>query len=273
MTIADPFLPSAKNLEVRAAASLSATPRPFLKWAGSKRRFLADLIAHLPASFSTYYEPFLGGGALFFLLQPPRAVLGDMAGPLVETYTAIRDNPSAVLRYLSWLVPDREVFYLIRERRTNGQFKRAAEFIYLNKTCWNGLYRVNMQGKFNVPYGRPSELPVADHENIMSCAEALSMSGIRIQQGDFEETLNGAGLGDLVFLDPPYVTGHTNNGFRDYNEVLFSWNDQVRLALVAERLRVSGATVLVTNANHPSIREMYRSFEHHLITTRSTIAG
>ena len=261
------------ELTIRATASLSTTPRPFLKWAGSKRRFLVDIVPHLPGRFGRYYEPFLGGGSLFFLLRPTSATLSDICAELIRTYEAVRANPGAVSRYLAPLRPDRQLYYRIRENRSTGPYKRAAEFIYLNKTCWNGLYRVNQNGQFNVPYGRPRSNYIASEVNIDSCAKALAVPGVSLAIGDFQSVLSNVATGDLVFLDPPYVTGHRNNGFVDYNEKLFSWSDQERLAETARNLRARGAHVLITNANHASIRQLYQGFQLHCMTSHSTISG
>lgn len=262
-----------KQLSILAATSLSTTPRPFLKWAGSKRRFLPDILPHLPHRFNRYYEPFLGSGALFFLLRPTSAILSDNCAELIQTYEAVRTNPVAVSRYLAPLRPDRRLFYSIRDNRSRCPYERAAEFIYLNKTCWNGLYRVNQNGQFNVPYGRPRSNHIASETNIHSCANALAFPGIRLAVGDFQSVLGDVGTGDLVFLDPPYVTGHRSNGFVDYNEKLFSWSDQERLAKVAKHLRACGAHVLITNADHPSVRQLYKGFQLHFLTSHSTISG
>jgi DNA adenine methylase len=260
-------------LEDRAERPLSALPRPFLRWAGSKRMLLSQLVAVLPAQYGTYREPFLGGGSLFFLLEPQFAVLSDSCEDLVATYEAIRENPSAVLRYLTPLRPERDLFYQIRSNRSSARFKRAAEFIYLNKTCWNGLYRVNAQGEFNVPYGAPRTETVIDPVNLHSCAAVLSRPGVRLSSHDFEDALLDAEPGDLVFLDPPYVTRHNNNGFVDYNELIFSWHDQERVARAANRLAADGVHVLVTNAFHREVLDLYDGFHVIPIHRPSTIAS
>ena len=262
-----------EGLAERAARPLSASPRPFLRWAGSKRMLLRQLIEVLPAAYGTYYEPFLGGGSLFFLLQPDHAVLSDSCSDLVATYEAIRDNPSAVLRCLSPLRPDRKLFYAIRESRSTARFKRAAEFIYLNKTCWNGLYRVNASGDFNVPYGAPRTDAIVDPDNLRRCAAALAVPEVTLAAVDFEDALLNAKSGDLVFLDPPYVTQHNNNGFVDYNELIFSWHDQERVASVAARLVAMGVHVLVTNAYHQDVLDLYDGFQVTALSRQSTIAS
>lgn len=261
------------ELASRAGQYLSKSPRPFLRWAGSKRALLPELVGALPQHYRHYYEPFLGGGSLFFLLQPRWANLGDLCKDLVETYLAVRDKPSAVLRYLQPLLPDREKYYAVRARRSQGPYKRAAEFIYLNKTCWNGLYRVNSQGMFNVPYGAPKTPNVVDAENLQACAEALASPGVSLTCSDFSETLDAVDKGDLVFLDPPYVTRHNNNGFIDYNERLFSWEDQERLADHARTAVRNGASVIVMNAYHQEVLDLYDGFRCREVRRSSTIAS
>jgi DNA adenine methylase len=227
----------------------------------------------IPSSYKTYREPFVGGGSLFFLLRPKRAVLSDSCADLIATYQAVRDNYSAVLRYLAPLRPDRDLFYEIRSNRSEGRFKRAAEFIYLNKTCWNGLYRVNADGHFNVPYGAPKTDNIIDSDNLRQCATTLGRPGIHFDVADFEDALLSAVPGDLVFLDPPYVTRHNNNGFVDYNELIFSWNDQIRVAGVANRLAAQGVHVLVTNAFHGEVLDLYDGFHVKPLDRPSTIAA
>src|SRR3972149_2891190 len=189
----------------RASLPLSAVPRPFLRWAGSKRWLLKPLVPLLPPRIRTYREPFLGSGALFFLLCPSRAVLSDKCGDLIEAYGALRDGVSTIIRYLKPLKPDRDLFSSIRNQPSRGQLKRVAEFLYLNKTCWNGLYRVNSKGRFNVPYGKPKTDFIADFENLHACSRALQKPNVKLRSCDFEAALEDVTAGDLVYLDPPYV--------------------------------------------------------------------
>lgn len=257
----------------QAVIALSATPRPFLKWAGSKRALLPQIIPALPSAYRTYHEPFLGSGSLFFLLQPDHAYLSDTCRELIDTFQAVRDNPHAVLRHLKPWKPDREFFYAVRSNRSRGRLKRAAEFIYLNHTCWNGLYRVNSRGMFNVPYGLPRTDHVVDRVNVLACGRALAPDGVVLGCRDFDAALRVVCRDDLVFLDPPYVTGHNNNGFIDYNERLFSWADQVRLAKAARSLVRRGAHVIVTNAYHDDIVDLYADFNLATISRASTLAA
>jgi DNA adenine methylase len=260
------------GLRDRAEQRFSATPRPFLKWAGSKQALLPKLVGILPQQFNTYFEPFLGAAALFFCLQPVKAVLNDKCGELIETYEAVRDNPSAVLRHLRAIKRNKTTYYYVRANRSSGRFKKAAEFIYLNKLCWNGLYRVNSDGVFNVPYGASKNTRhLFDTENIHACACALQSK--TLMSKDFEFVLNSAKAGDFVFFDPPYVTKHNNNGFRDWNETLFSWKDQERLASTAKLLRKTGVHVVVCNADHEDIIKMYGGFKKKKIIRSSTLAS
>lgn len=260
-------------LEAAADRPLSSARRPFLRWAGSKRSLLKHLLPVIPKRFGTYYEPFLGSGALFFLLRPERATLADTCGELVDVYEAVRDGPEKILAYLDLWVPDKDFYYAIRENRSSGRFKRAAEFIYLNRTCWNGLYRVNAAGKFNVPYGQPKTDFIVDAENLRACSRALVSPQIDLAVGDFEDAVVDATVGDFVFLDPPYVTGHNNNGFIDYNEDLFRWSDQERLARVARELVDRGVHVVVTNADHDDVVGLYPGFGRRTFARTSTLAG
>lgn len=261
-------------LITRAGRPLSSFPRPFLRWAGSKQRLLGQIVPRLPLRFRTYFEPFLGAGSLFFLLEPPNAILSDTNLELVNTYRAVRDDPNKVLCHLEDYDPlDRDEYYKIRDSESQGRFRDAAKFIYLNRACWNGLYRVNSQGKFNVPYGAPSSSNIVDPGVLLACSKALSRPGVELVHGDFELAIKDRSAGDLVFLDPPYVTGHNNNGFIDYNEKLFSWSDQERLASIASDLHALGVHVLITNAHHSDLLDLYPSFSFDILSRHSTLAG
>ena len=261
------------TLRERARSPASAVPRPFLRWAGSKQKLLSQIVDLLPTSHRVYFEPFLGSGAMFFLIAPRFAVLNDACLDLISTYQAVRENVGLVAKHLSQMVPNPGDFYRIRAKRSYGRFRAAAEFIYLNKCCWNGLYRVNAAGHFNVPYGRPKTPYLFDRESLHACATALARPTISITCADFEEPLRAVRKGDVVFLDPPYVTRHNNNGFVDYNEQIFSWEDQIRLAAIASKLAKIGAHVLVCNANHREIISLYRGFARREILRSSTLAS
>ncbi len=261
------------ELEQRALRPNVTIPRPFLRWAGSKRFALKYILELLPSRFRIYREPFLGSGALYFLLRPERAVLSDICAELIETFLAVRDNAGAVARYLRGMKPQKRLFDYIKKHRSAGPFKRAAEFIYLNKSAWNGLYRVNSLGEFNVPFGRPKTDFIADFQNLRECGSLLRSRGVSLQICDFEDNILDAKRGDLVYLDPPFVTGHSNNGFVDYNEELFSWDDQERLAHIAVWLAKQGVHVIASNANHKAILQLYPGFGSRPITRFSTLAS
>lgn len=262
-----------EELVSRSSHPLSTLPRPILRWAGSKQKLLPSLIDALPDRYGTYYEPFFGSGALFFLLRPRRAVLSDICEPLVETYEAVRRAPDEVHEALKSLDPlDREMYYEVRSQSPADAVARAARFLYLNRSCWNGLYRVNRRGEFNVPYGAPKTAALPDLELLTAAADAMS-SRVTIHVRDFAASVKRARAGDLVFFDPPYVTGHNNNGFVDYNEDLFSWADQVRLSEVATALAERGVHVIVTNANHESVLDLYKGFAITETTRFSTLAN
>ncbi len=229
---------------------------PFLKWAGGKRWF-ADRHKHLlPDSFQRYIEPFLGGGALFFAIAPENAVLSDLNVDLIATYEVARDFPVDLAERLQNYHErhSRDTYYSVRESKPSDKIELAAWFLYLNRTCWNGLYRVNLRNNFNVPIGTKTDVVLhTDDFEVVS----QRLAAAKIQCCDFETTIDATGVGDFVFVDPPYTVKHNANGFVKYNDRLFSWDDQVRLRDAVVRASQRGAKVLVTNANHTSIRELY----------------
>jgi DNA adenine methylase len=249
------------------------TLKPFLKWAGSKRQLLPHIMKVVPESFNVYFEPFLGSAAVFFALQPDQAVLNDFSEELIATYRALSRDAVSLRSKLTSFEIDKVRYYDIRKNRSSEPVERAAEFIYLNKNCFNGLYRVNSNGHFNVPFGNHSGKANYDLDNIAKCSKALARDGITLMSGDFELAVKTAREGDLVYFDPPYVTKHNFNGFRDYNEKLFSWNDQVRLATVARSLVERGVFVIVSNAAHQDIKDLYVGFETYEFSRSSTLAS
>lgn len=239
---------------------------PFLKWAGGKRWFVQRHANLFPKTFNRYIEPFLGGGAVFFHLQPEEALLGDINPDLIAAYCGIQNNWKSLIRSLQHHSRQHsdDYFYEIRGRQPKEGISRASRMIYLNRTCFNGIYRVNQRGEFNVPRGtKDSVLLETDHFDQM--AKLLESADIRV--ADFETLINEAKSGDFVFADPPYTVRHNYNGFVNYNEKLFSWQDQERLANALIRAKKRGAHILSTNANHFSIRELYDKAGFNLTTT------
>lgn len=245
---------------------------PPLKWAGGKRWFAIKHRDLLPATYNKYIEPFLGSAALFFTLKPQHAVLADVNPELINLYSVIRSSPSILRNKLAQhhRLHSKEYFYKMRSSVPRSEVGRAARFLYLNRTCWNGLYRVNMQGKFNVPIGTKTSV-LLDTDDFEGVSELLSTATLLCK--DFESVIDLAGLDDFVFVDPPYTVAHNFNGFVKYNEVLFSWSDQERLKEAVIRAKNRGAKILVTNAAHASVRELYAGFEQIPVSRAGVIAG
>jgi len=211
------------------------TLRPVVKWAGGKRWLAAHIHELKPRKWrGRYYEPFVGGGALFFALQPPRATLADTNKELITTYRAIQGDPDGVIRLLGSYSYGKRFFYKLRDRAPRADHTIAARFLYLNRTCWNGLYRVTRDGKFNTPFGSYDNPTICDPERIRNASKRLRRANLFVS--DFERCVSRAKKGDFVYFDPPYITGHQDNGFLKYNKQLFSWADQERLAKLAIRL-------------------------------------
>jgi DNA adenine methylase len=235
---------------------------PFLKWPGGKRWFVSGAFADLLPTVAAgrYIEPFLGAGSVFFHLRPCRALLGDANVDLIATYRAIKEDWRSVVRLLEThqSAHGDRYYYKMRDRAPTSLAERAARFIYLNRTCFNGIYRVNRRGVFNVPKGTRSSvvLPTDDFESIGRLLETAEL-----RAWDFEPLVDAAQAGDLVFADPPYTVRHNVNGFVKYNERLFSWDDQVRLVRALSRARDRGVRIVATNANHASVRGLYARFK------------
>lgn len=254
------------------AQAKSIRLQPFLKWAGGKRWLISQEPSIFPEKFETYFEPFLGGGAVFFHLAPSKAVLSDINEELIDTYQAIKQNWKLVRRYLvsHHNMHCKEYYYNTRSLQAKSLCSRAARMLYLNRTCWNGLYRVNLKGTFNVPIGSKTNV-LLETDDFQSTAALLSNASIYAQ--DFENTINQAGSSDFVFIDPPYTVKHNLNGFIKYNETLFAWEDQVRLKDAVDRAVGRGAKVLVLNAAHESIRELYADYDQIELTRKNLISG
>lgn len=245
---------------------------PPLKWAGGKRWFAANHRHLLPHSYHKYIEPFVGSAALFFTLRPEQAILADINPELINLYSTIRSNPDGLREKLvrHQRRHSKEYFYEVRKSMPRSDLGKAARFLYLNRTCWNGLYRVNAQGKFNVPIGTKTSV-VMETDDFVTAGRALDCA--KLLCSDFEAVVDQAQKNDFLFVDPPYTVAHNFNGFVKYNEVLFSWSDQERLKQAITRAVSRGAKVLVTNAAHDSVRELYSGFEQMYVSRSGVIAG
>jgi len=231
--------------------------QPFLKWAGGKRRLLPDLLHCLPEAYGTYFEPFLGGGALFFAVEPLQAVLSDTNERLVRTWQTVRDAPDALIEKLSTFPHDEEFFLAQRQRDIDAEddVEVAAWLLYLNRTAYNGLYRVNSKGGFNVPFGRYENPTICDVERIRHCSEVLS--GVEIHHRDFTTVLEEAQAGDFVYFDPPYVPLSESSSFTGYTRDGFTLDDQARLRDLASDLKERGVSVLLSNSAAPQVHDLY----------------
>jgi DNA adenine methylase len=230
---------------------------PFLKWPGGKRWFIAKYRSHIPDNFNRYIEPFLGGGSIFFYLQPSEALISDINPELINVYIVMKYHHTSLSDLLKQHHANhsREYYYAIRENIPDNTIARAARFLYLNRTCFNGMYRVNQKGNFNVPIGTKLNC-IYDIEQFPAYARALSSAEILVN--DFSPVISVAKYGDLLFVDPPYTIAHNQNSFIKYNERLFTWEDQTRLFNNLCLARDDGAIVISTNANYHQINEMYQ---------------
>ena len=247
--------------------------KPFLRWAGGKSWFIDHLETLIEGkTFTNYYEPFLGGGSVFFSLSVTDAVatLSDANKELIDTYIAIRDNVEEVIQYFSSYENTSAFYYSLRAKEPADPFERAARFIYLNHTSYNGLYRVNRNGKYNVPFGnRKSD--ALDIEEIRKASIALR--GVELISGDFENRTGLIQKDTLVFLDPPYTVSHNDNGFIQYNQSIFSIEDQQRLANYIQFIMERGAYFILTNAAHDSIREIFANCGQSMLVERQSLIG
>ena len=230
-----------------------------------------EIISRFPRNFGTYYEPFFGGGAVYFATLPSQAVIADTNAELINFYRVVSNLPGDLIKTLRVWKNSSEDYYRIRDYRPRTEVRRAARFLYLTRLSFNGIHRVNLRGEFNVPYGQKTHFPVMDEAQIWSASEALSRS--TILHCDFAEATSTVRAGDVVYFDPPYTVAHANNGFVKYNERIFSWEDQQRLATLAHALAVKGCTVLVSNADHPSVRALYVGAECITLTRHSIISA
>lgn len=245
----------------------------FLAWAGGKRWFVASHSNLFPHEYDNYIEPFLGSGAVYFHCKPSSAIIGDRNDQLIACYSAIKDDYSKVWKNLRrhHANHSNQYYYQVRSMTPRTRFGAAARFIYLNRTCWNGLYRVNRKGQFNVPKGTKNTV-VRDDDDFAATSRLLSGADIRCS--DFEGLIDDAKGGDFLFVDPPYTVRHKLNGFIKYNETLFSWEDQERLAAAIGRAKQRGVQVLLTNADHVSVRALYsKSFRVKSVSRYSSISS
>lgn len=252
--------------------NIRAFPRPILKWAGGKQQMVDLLLARTPTKYGKYIEPFFGGGALFFALQTNKAVIADSNPELINLYNTIATDVDTVISHLREMPNDKEFFYEIRSKNVEDFSKplQAARTIYLNRTCFNGLYRVNRQGKFNVPFGDYKKPLICDEENLRSASSSLSKATIML--GDYKAVLQEtAEPGDFIYLDPPYLPISKYADFKRYTKEQFYEEDHRELAEEVERLCELGCHVVLTNSNHPLVHELFDKYKVEIFNTRRYI--
>lgn len=244
--------------------------KPFLRWAGGKNWLIKHLDELHLSNFNNYHEAFLGGGSVFFYLKPKQAYLSDLNGDLIETYSAVKENAQRVIKILKRFKNTESDYYKIRKGVFSDKFERAAKFIYLNQTSFNGIYRVNLKGVYNVPYGFRNKCFI-EEDKLLNAQRALKNATLR--KGDFFDIILNVKKNDLVFLDPPYTVSHNNNGFIKYNEKIFQLEDQQRLSQLIDEIKRKDAYYILTNAAHYIIDAFFEKGDTKMELNRANLIG
>jgi DNA adenine methylase len=256
------ILPKKVTPRVSKPNLIEPVPRPFVKWAGGKRQLLDILNAAKPSSFGRYFEPFIGGGAFLFSQLPDRATISDANPELINCYQVIKNDVDALIRSLIRHKNDEIHFYETRAKDPSKltAVQRASRFIFLNKTCFNGLYRENKSGQFNTPFGRYENPKIADKANLEAISAYLNTSDVAIHYSGYQTSLDKAEAGDFVYLDPPYVPLTKTASFASYLKGGFGLEDQAALAKSFAELSHRGVLVMLSNSNTEVIHELYKGF-------------
>lgn len=251
--------------------------RPFLKWAGGKRQLLPEIRRFVPKKFNTYFEPFVGAGAVLLDLQPKRAVVNDINYELINAYRVIKTDVEALIADLGKHKNEKEYYYQLRDLDRSDEYsslsfiKRASRIIFLNKTCFNGLFRVNSQGQFNVPFGDYSNPKIVNDIVLRAVHQYLTSNDITILNEDFETAVIPATKNDFVYFDPPYDPVSDTSSFTGYNLDGFNRDNQVRLKQVFDHLSNRGCKVLLSNSATPFVRELYSKYKTITISANRAI--
>lgn len=254
---------------------LAIKARPFIKWAGGKAQLLAQLRQRLPSKYGRYYEPFIGGGALFFDLSPQSAYISDVNQELVNCYQIVRDSTEELISELKTFRNEKEFYYEIRNLDRSLEFgnwttaRRAARLIYLNRTCFNGLYRVNSKGQFNVPFGNYKNPAIVSPANLYACSQALM--GTEINCASFLEIEARVSNGDFVYFDPPYAPLSETSNFTSYAKDAFGEEQQVQLRDLCRRLNDKGVLWMLSNSSASLIKGLYENFNISVVSARRNI--
>ncbi len=258
---------------VQTLFPIPSIQKPFLKWAGGKTQMILYLLKFAPENFNKYIEPFIGGGALYFNLNHEASIISDLNEELVITYRQVKENVQELIDILNTYKNTEEFYYKIRSASTTdlSHSERAARLIYLNKTCFNGLFRVNKKGEFNVPYGKRNG-SFLNKQNLLGASDYLQQT--EIHHLDYKETLKRyAKKGDFIFLDPPYQPIGKFSDFKRYTKEFFYENDQIELASIFKDLTNKGCYVILTNSDHPFILDLYKEFHIETIETKRLISS
>jgi DNA adenine methylase len=240
---------------------------PFLKWVGGKRQLIPEIIRIMPKKFTNYYEPFIGGGAVLFHIQPKKATINDLNEDLINVYRTIKETPEELIKDLEIHKNESEYFYEIRSLDRNLEFKnlsevkRASRFIFLNKTCYNGLYRVNNSGEFNSPFGKYKNPNIVNEVTIRAVSKYLNSNKIEILNTDYKNALEGIKKGSFVYFDPPYEPVSKSSNFTGYVQGGFTIEDQIRLRDECNRLNDNGIKFMLSNSDSPIIKDLYKDYD------------
>lgn len=259
-------------------------PKPFIKWAGGKSRLASRIVSFFPKEYNKYYEPFLGGGAIYFEIAPQCGTLNDLNKNLIQTYTSVKNNPTELIDELSKveeaynaldsLEEKARYYYDIRDdynQKEMSQIARSAAFIFLNKAGWNGMYRENSNGAFNIPFGKKERIKIYDKKNILSVSQ--NIQNMKFTSVDYKEAVRDAGDGDLIYFDPPYYPISKTASFTDYQKEGFGEKEQKELHDLALELVKRGCYVVVSNSNCAKSRDMYKDFCVKKISVSRTIGA
>ncbi|MGB7519276.1 MAG: DNA adenine methylase [Spirulinaceae cyanobacterium] len=269
-----------KSIGRKQAYQYNDLAQPFLKWAGGKRQLLPVIKKFQPTKYTQYYEPFVGAGAVLFSLQPKKSVINDTNSELINCYQVIKENPEELLTLCQYHKSknSKEHYYLLREQDRKDDFQnqspieKAARVIYLNKTCFNGLFRVNSSGQFNVPYGNYANPAIADSAVIRAVSTYLNQPNVRILEGDFAKAVSTARKGAFVYFDPPYHPISNTSSFTGYSVNGFGEDEQIRLKEVCDQLSDRGVQVLISNSAAPFIKSLYSDSRYEIVEVQATRA-
>ena len=252
--------------------------QPFTKWTGGKRQLLEELRSYMPETYGRYFEPFVGGGALFFDLAPEQAVINDFNEELINAYRQIKNNPAELINLLiKHKENNSKDYYLeLRSADRDGRIsrmtgvERAARILYMLRVDFNGLYRVNSKNQFNVPYGRYKKPKIVDVDLLYQISEYLNENDIEILQTDFAEAVKDAQIGDFVYFDPPYIPLNETSSFTSYTHEGFSYEEQIRLRNTFKELTERGVYAMLSNSSSPLVEELYKDFNIYFVEAQRT---